>query len=156
MSIRIACTALGNRIKAGRPNKAGTAFIGEPQDVTSDCLKAVIEKVGVGFVETISVDDVPTYEIEVRRVSDPKGWTSTEDRLPPDETPVIILLDGVPAIGELRWEHPGYEDTYQSFRYWDNPHDDGQCWEWHQVTHWMPLPDAPAIHEANTSTQATS
>lgn len=74
----------------------------------------------------------------------PSGWISVDDRLPEDETPVIILLDGVPHIGELRWETPSHEETFKAFRYWDCPHDDGQGWEWHQVTRWMPLPDAPS------------
>lgn len=65
-NMRIACTALSKRIYLGRVNKAGDAFAGTKTDVTSDCLKAVIEKVGVGFVETISIDGIPTYEIEVR------------------------------------------------------------------------------------------
>jgi hypothetical protein len=67
-------------------------------------------------------------------------WISTEDQLPPDETPVLIIRRGVVAIGELRWEHPSYEETYQAFRYWDDPNNDGQDWEWADVTHWMALP----------------
>jgi hypothetical protein len=68
MAIRIACTAINKRINAGRVNKAGTSFIGDPVDVTSDCLKAVIEKIGVGNVERITSDGVPLYEIEVRAI----------------------------------------------------------------------------------------
>lgn len=68
-------------------------------------------------------------------------WITTESRLPDDETPVLIIRNGVHAIGELRWEHPGFEDTFKAFRYWDDPVNDGQDWEWHSVTHWMPLPD---------------
>ncbi|NMZ73831.1 hypothetical protein HBO32_12020 [Pseudomonas nitroreducens] len=41
---RIACTALAGRIMAGRVNKAGDSFTGTPKDVTSDVLKAVIDK----------------------------------------------------------------------------------------------------------------
>jgi hypothetical protein len=77
MSIRIACTAIGKRINAGRVNKAGDSFIGNPIDVTSDCLKAVIEKVGVGKIEVIEVDGVPTFEIEVRAVSGQSGAADT-------------------------------------------------------------------------------
>ena len=44
MSTRIATSPLTGRIHAGRVNKAGNAFIGEKRDVTSDVLKAVIEK----------------------------------------------------------------------------------------------------------------
>lgn len=44
MSERIACSPLTGRIHAGRVNKDGTAFVGEKRDVTSDVLRAVIEK----------------------------------------------------------------------------------------------------------------
>lgn len=69
-------------------------------------------------------------------------WTSVGDSLPPDETPVLILLDGEVRFGEIRWDHPSYEDTYESYRYWDDPNDDGQGWTWDEVTHWMRLPEA--------------
>lgn len=72
-------------------------------------------------------------------------WISVRDRLPSDETPVLVYFDVLDAIriGELRWEHPGFEDSYESFRYWDDPQDDGQGWEWHEITHWCPLLAAP-------------
>ena len=41
---RIACTALTGRIMAGRVSKNGLNFTGTPKDVTSDVLKAVIDK----------------------------------------------------------------------------------------------------------------
>ena len=41
---RIATSPLTGRIHLGRVNKYGTAFVGEKQDVTSDVLKAVIDK----------------------------------------------------------------------------------------------------------------
>ena len=65
--ITIATSALGKRIYAGRLNKAKTAFISK-EDVTSDVLKAVIDKIGVGNIESISVDGVVKYEIEIREV----------------------------------------------------------------------------------------
>lgn len=64
--IRVACTALLKRIKAGRPNKAGNSFIGGGDDVTSDCIKAIIEFVGVGGIHEVTVNGKPMYEIEVR------------------------------------------------------------------------------------------
>jgi hypothetical protein len=70
-------------------------------------------------------------------------WVSIHERLPADETPVLIICNGCVKIGELRWEHPTFEETYEPFRYWDDPHDDGQIWEWTDVTHWMPLPEPP-------------
>lgn len=69
--ITVACAALSGKIYAGRVNKAGTAFLDGKQDVTSDVLKAVIDKVKPGQVETVTVDGVPKYEIEVREVLPP-------------------------------------------------------------------------------------
>jgi hypothetical protein len=65
------------------------------------------------------------------------------DKLPPCETPVLVLLNGDIRIGILEWDTPGFEDTYRAYKYWDDPHDDGQCWEWCDITHWMALPEAP-------------
>jgi hypothetical protein len=70
-------------------------------------------------------------------------WILTTKALPPDETPVLIVHSGVVKIGELRWESPGFEDTFRPYRYWDDPVNDGQGWEWHDVTHWMQLPGVP-------------
>ncbi|WP_186214670.1 DUF7446 family protein [Burkholderia gladioli] len=67
--IRVACMALSRRIKAGTPNKDGQSFRAGGQDVTSDCVKAIIEFVGVDGTHEVSVDGVPMYEIEVRRIS---------------------------------------------------------------------------------------
>lgn len=44
MSRRIATAALTGRIYMGRPSADGTHLIGNKQDVTSDVLKAVIDK----------------------------------------------------------------------------------------------------------------
>lgn len=70
-------------------------------------------------------------------------WIPVADRLPEDETPVLIVRHGVVRIGERCWDHPGHEDTYQSYWYWDDPQNDGQCWERDEITHWMPLPPLP-------------
>lgn len=44
MTARIACSPLTGRIYRGRVNLPGTAFVGQKQDITSDVLRAVIEK----------------------------------------------------------------------------------------------------------------
>lgn len=72
------------------------------------------------------------------------SWKSTENVLPQVETPVLILHNGILRIGELRWDHPGPEDMYESYRYWDDPADEGQIWESPDVTHWTALPKMPA------------
>lgn len=68
--IRIACS-FGGRIKAGRITKDRLSFSGEPEDVTSDCLKAVIDYVGIDKTHVITVDGKPLYEIEVRNAVPP-------------------------------------------------------------------------------------
>jgi len=66
--ITVACAALSGRIYAGRINKAGNSFLDGKQDVTSDVLKAVIDKIKPGFIEIVTVDGTPKYEIEVREI----------------------------------------------------------------------------------------
>ncbi|HHA0037632.1 TPA: DUF551 domain-containing protein [Yersinia enterocolitica] len=76
------------------------------------------------------------------QLNSPQGWIKCGDRMPDSETPVLILLNGIINIGEIRWDTPTYEETYTAFKYWDSPFIDGQPWEVHDVTHWMPLPAA--------------
>ena len=74
------------------------------------------------------------------------GIVSPLDRLPPDETPVLILFyDGNIRIGEIRWEKPTWEDTCEAYQYWDDPDDDGKDWDWADIVGWMPLPEAPNV-----------
>ena len=72
-------------------------------------------------------------------------WIKTENSLPPDETPVLIILNGEIRIGELRWDYPSWEETYEAYRYWDDPHDDGQDWQWDDVVYWAVMPEIPKI-----------
>jgi hypothetical protein len=76
--IRIACTALGKRIKAGKVSKDGKDFVGNPQDVTSDCLKAVIDFVEPGRRVIVHENGVPAYSIDVLRVLAPKENPKTQ------------------------------------------------------------------------------
>lgn len=65
--MRIACAGISGRIIAGRVNKAGTAFTGTPKDVTSDVLKAVIDKLrhhGGEFEITCDGKVVATLKLE--------------------------------------------------------------------------------------------
>jgi hypothetical protein len=76
--IRIACTALGKRIMAGKVSKSGLDFVGTPVDVTSDAIKAVIDMVGIGKTHTITMDGKPHLEIEIRTVSSPSTGQAGE------------------------------------------------------------------------------
>ena len=44
MTHRIATSPLTGRIHIGRVNESGDCFVGEKRDVTSDVLRAVVEK----------------------------------------------------------------------------------------------------------------
>lgn len=67
--IRIACTAVCKRIRAGRVNKAGDSFIGEPVDVTSDFFKAVVDFFGIDAPQKICINGEPKYEVTVREIA---------------------------------------------------------------------------------------
>lgn len=71
------------------------------------------------------------------------GWIKCSEKLPPDETPVLVNFNGEIRIGEIRWDYPTHEEGYQAFRYWDCPYNDGQMWEVFDITHWMYLPELP-------------
>lgn len=45
--IRVATAALSGRIFAGRPTKNGLGFKEPRYDVTSDCLKAILDHIGM-------------------------------------------------------------------------------------------------------------
>lgn len=63
--IRVATTALSERIFAGRPTKDGTGFKEPRYDVTSDVLKAVKDKIGIGHQVTVECAGVPQYHIAI-------------------------------------------------------------------------------------------
>lgn len=74
-----------------------------------------------------------TAEQELARLA----WRILEDETPPDQTDILIKRDnGSICVAALYWEHPMFEDTWESYRYFDNPYDEGQEWEWHSVVEW--------------------
>lgn len=66
--IRVQCSPLTETIYAGRVSKDGKSWLSDRTDVTSGVLGAIIAKVGVGNVLTVTTDK-KAYEIEVRDVS---------------------------------------------------------------------------------------
>jgi hypothetical protein len=64
----IACTGINKRILRGRLNVDNTAFIGTPVDVTGECIKAIIDKCGVGETMPVHVNGELKYEISVREI----------------------------------------------------------------------------------------
>ena len=71
-------------------------------------------------------------------------WISITDRLPTPETDVLVILRGKVHVGAIFIEIESDEEGGREFHYWDDPNFDGQDWAWDDVTHWMPLPAAPA------------
>ncbi len=70
-------------------------------------------------------------------------WIPTAQRMPEIDTPVLAIVNGNARIAITHMEYPTFEDTYQAFAYWDDPYNDGQCWEFDEVSHWTTLPEIP-------------
>jgi hypothetical protein len=80
-------------------------------------------------------------------------WISVDDCLPEPETDVLIIRLGQIRIGAIFIEHESWEEGGRKIHYWDDSNDDGQGWDWCEVTHWMPLPEAPALQTGSANTQ---
>lgn len=79
MASHIACSPLTGSIHAGPVNKAGTAFVGVKKDVTSEVLRAVIEKAQFhGGCFDIQCSDGSSYVVAVTKVSSPKVAQCTQ------------------------------------------------------------------------------
>lgn len=70
--LRLAITALGRQaVLSRRSTKDPRLAIGTPQNVHQDFIQAVIDFCDDGkSVQTITVNGVPFYEIEVRKLKD--------------------------------------------------------------------------------------
>ena len=55
--IRVATAAISGRIFAGRPTKDGMAFKEPRYDVTSDVLRAIVDKIGIGNEVSVECGD---------------------------------------------------------------------------------------------------
>lgn len=66
MTNRIATSPLTGRIYMGRVNRQGNAFVGQKSDVTSDVMKAIIDKAeyhGDGGFEIVAGDERWTVNV---------------------------------------------------------------------------------------------
>ena len=80
-------------------------------------------------------------------MSEQDGWILTKDELPPDETPVLVFMNGHQVVAERCWEHPTFEETFKSFWFWDSPISPGQDWENHKILAWRHLSPDPVFSE---------
>lgn len=71
------------------------------------------------------------------------NWISVNGKTPEVHERVLCLLNGEPIVLELGEETPTHEETFKPFIYWFEPYDEILLPEWHEVTHWMPLPEPP-------------
>lgn len=74
-------------------------------------------------------------------------WISTKEKLPALRERVLCLLNGEPIVLELAREVPTYEETFTAFNFWLEPYDKMPLPEWHEVTHWMPMPEPPKFKQ---------
>lgn len=69
MTYRIAVSALTGRIYMGKANKQGTAFTGTKSDVTSDVMKAIIDKAAYHGDDGFEINtDVDCWEVTVKKI----------------------------------------------------------------------------------------
>ena len=71
--IRVATAVLSERIFAGRLTKDGTGFKEPRYDVTSDVLKSVKDKIGIGNQVTVECNGVPEYRIAILPIEEGFG-----------------------------------------------------------------------------------
>ena len=73
-------------------------------------------------------------------------WIRVEDHIPNTEDDVLVVMGENIVIVHLRWYYPTHEDSYEAFQYWSD-NDGAMVIDWHEVTHWMPLPELPNEQE---------
>ncbi len=83
--IRVAKSAMTDRIYAGRVCKDGQTWRAGKRDVTSDVLKAVVDLITPGHALTVSADGKPAYEITVKALSPNNKLTDAPNKGPSPE-----------------------------------------------------------------------
>lgn len=162
MTIRVATAVLSERIFAGRPTKDGRGFKEPRFDVTSDVLVAIRDKVGIGNEITVECDGKPQYRIAVLPIEGFRPAPAQVEQWWPIVTcgatgqaeAVIVAVtcpDREPIVGEA-WRAEDGEWWWAGTapgEYHDDPI--SEC-NFGEVTHWMPMPDAPgAIRSGGAS-----
>ena len=78
--------------------------------------------------------------LEAQPIANPYEWISVEDRLPEENTDVLIYRGGF--IGDLMnvYTYNGHNEWEDEYGYWSRTEDEG-------ITHWMYLPEPPTEEE---------
>lgn len=66
--LHVGCSPLTKTIYCGHVLKDGQTWAANRSDVTGEALGAVIEKIGAGNIQVVTVNGVPRFEIEVREL----------------------------------------------------------------------------------------
>jgi hypothetical protein len=129
---RIACKRSG-QIVLGVSSIDGLRITREIRDVTSECLKAVIDKIGEGNIATVSVDGAPHYEVSVRRIEEPvvilpdltevKRKRSVAPRLQTVIHAALRLALEAETVCTLRGEHKSIDAMYASLKAFGDAYD---------------------------------
>lgn len=132
--MRIVCTALTKRIVYAKVSKDGLSLTGNKTDVTSDVLKAVIDKVGIGGTDVVHVDGKPAFEISVKAVSSEPAVVAIEAGLIEQKDAEIARLNAIintPQSGDFL-RAVSIEAEHRQQR-WGSSHDAGKApsdWFW--------------------------
>lgn len=96
----------------------------------------------------ISLDDLEALVklgFECLKLREAQRWIPVSERLPEFEEKVLIRYSGV-ALEAIRVDEFD-DDAQEDFAWWSDPYD-GEWLNFCEVTHWMPLPEAPAGEQA--------
>jgi len=97
-----------------------------------------------GEREAVSVAEL---QREVRGLKTAKhlpDWIAIADRLPEDDTDVLLCMpDGSRLVGYRSFYDAGYWSPEPSGHYWYHGKD--KPLDWDEPTHWMLIPQAPAL-----------
>ena len=97
--IRVATAALSGQIFAGRPTKDGMGFKEPRYDVTSDVLKAVVDKIGIGFQTDIVSDGEVVCTIKIVGPAHPAAPSDDKLRIVGKEMTEALERYGFPVSG---------------------------------------------------------
>lgn len=100
-----------------------------------DVDKADVERIDCFYGGECRLEDVQEWLNEQPTVN-PYKWISVEDRLPEENTDVLIYRGGFRDDLMNVYTYMGHNEWEDEYGYWSRTDDEG-------ITHWMPLPEPP-------------